>query len=237
LVVVPVGLIFILLFVGDPQGLQLGPGPAAKVIGHHAWVRLVGVPLSTLAALAVVHPHAHSSGVDYVGVFVAALASWAAFPGPGEAALIAAGISAAHGHLSLASVVAIAWAGACTGGIAAWIVGLKGGRGLLTAPGPLHHLRLAVIATGDRFYDRYGAIAVLFTPSWIAGIHDMRWSRFLPAIAISALMWALAIGVGAYLIGPSITDIAVDAGLAGGLLIGALFVVGIVLVMRRRVHK
>ena len=114
---------------------------------------------------------------------------------------------------------------------------MKGGRELLTAPGPLHHLRLALIARGDRFYERYGPVAVLFTPSWIAGIHDMRWSRFLPANAISALTWALAVGLGAYLLGPSITDIAADAGLAGGALLGALFVLGVVLVVRRRSRK
>jgi membrane protein DedA with SNARE-associated domain len=205
-----------------------------KLIGHHCTVRRIGVPLSTLAALAALHPHARGSSVDYVGVFLASLVSWGAFPGPGEAALIAAGISAAHHHLPLAAVLAVAWAGAAAGGTTAWLVGLKGGRGLLTAPGPLHHLRLALIARGDRFYERYGAVAVLFTPSWLAGIHDMRWSRFLPAIAASALVWAVAIGVGAYLIGPSITDIAADAGLAGGLLIGAILVLGIILVVRRR---
>jgi membrane protein DedA with SNARE-associated domain len=198
-------------------------------------VRL-GLPLSTLAVLAVLHPHARHSGVDLVGVFLASAASWAALPGPGEAALIAAGISAAHHHLDLASVVAVAWAGASAGGTAGWIVGVKGGRGLLTAPGPLHRLRLALIARGDRFYERYGPV-VLFTPSWIAGIHDMRWSRFLPANAITALTWALSVGLGAYLLGPSITDIAADAGLAGGLLVGALFVLAVVLVVRRRFHR
>lgn len=156
----------------------------------------MGLPLSMLAVLAVVHPHARGSGVDYIGVFLASAASWAALPGPGEAALIAAGISAAHGHLDLASVVAVAWAGASTGGTAGWIVGVKGGRELLTAAGPLHRLRLALIARGDRFYERYGLVAVLFTPSWIDGIHDMRWSRFLPANAISALTWALSVGLG-----------------------------------------
>jgi membrane protein DedA with SNARE-associated domain len=200
-------------------------------------VRLVGLPLSTLGVLGLLHPHVRGSGVDYIGVFLAAGASWTALPGPGEAALIAAGISAAHGHLDLTAVVAVAWAGATTGGTAGWIIGVKGGRGLLTAPGPLYRLRLRLIARGDRFYARYGPLAVLFTPSWIAGIHDMRWSRFLPANAISALTWALSFGVGAYLIGPSITDIAGDAGLAGGLLLGALFVLAVVLVAWRRFHE
>ena len=175
--------------------------------------------------------------MDYAGLFLACLASWTVVPGLGEAALIAAGISAAHDHLSLASVLLVAWAGAGTGSTIGWIVGVKGGRGLLTAPGPMHHLRLSVIARGDRFYDRYGPVALLLTPSWIAGIHDMRWRRFLPANAVSTLVWALAIGIGAYLIGPSITDIAADAGLAGGLLVALLFVIAVVLVLRRRSHR
>jgi membrane protein DedA with SNARE-associated domain len=200
-------------------------------------VRRLGPPLSTLALLAALHPRARSSGVDYAGLFVASLASWSLVPGLGEAALIAAGISAAHRHLSLASVLLVAWAGAATGATIGWALGVKAGRGLLTAPGPLHGLRLALIARGDRFYERYGPIAVLFTPSWVAGIHDMRWSRFVPANAAATLAWALAIGLGAYFVGPSITDIAADAGLAGGLLVGLLFVVALVLVLRRRSRR
>ena len=64
----------------------------------------------------------------------------------------------------------------------------------------------------------------------------MRWSRFLPVNAVSALIWALAFGVGAYLLGPSITDIAADVGLAGVLLLGALSVLAAVLVAWRRIH-
>ncbi len=156
-----------------------------------------------------------------------------ALPGPGEAALIAASISAAHGHLDLTAVLAVAWAGASVGGTAGWLIARKGGRGPLTAPGPLHNLRLGLIARGDRFYERYGPIAVLFTPSWIAGIHDMRWSRFLPANALSALIWALSIGVGAYLVGPSITDVVADAGLAGAAVVAVLFVLALALARRR----
>lgn len=193
--------------------------------------------LPAVALLALVRHHAHDSSVDYVGVFLAAGVSWVALPGPGEAALIAAGISAAHGRLDLAGVLAVAWAGACVGGTAGWIVGLKGGRGVLTAPGPLHHLRLALIERGDRFYDRYGPIAVLFTPSWIAGIHAMRTLRFLLANTVSALAWALSIGLGAYFVGPSITDIVADAGTAGGVVIGALFALTLALVIVRRAHR
>jgi membrane protein DedA with SNARE-associated domain len=167
-------------------------------------------------------------------LFLAAGASWFVIPGPGEAALIAAGISAAHGRLDLAGVVAVAWAGASAGGTAGWLIGLKGGRGLLSAAGPLHHLRVSMLARGDHFYDRFGPIAVLFTPSWVAGIHDMSAVPFLLANAISALVWAAFVGVGAYLLGPSITDIVNDAGLAGAAFVGALFVLVVVLLARRR---
>jgi membrane protein DedA with SNARE-associated domain len=200
-------------------------------------VRRLGPPFSTLALLAALHPHARNSGVDYAGVFLAALATWTFVPGPGEAVLIAAGISAAHHHLSLASVLLVAWAGAVTGAALAWVFGMKAGRALLTAPGPLHRLRLAMIARGERFYERYGPIAVFFTPAWVAGIHDMRWSRFLPASAAAALAWALFIGLGAYFVGPSIADIAADAGLAGAALFGLLVIVAVVLVWRRRARR
>lgn len=200
-------------------------------------VRLAVMSLSMLAVQAALQRHAGGHGVDYVGVFLASAASWSLFPGPGEAALIAAAISAGHHHLDLASVLAVAWAGACSGGAAGWIVGVKGGRELATAPGPLHHIRLALIARGDRFYDRYGLVAVLLTPSWIAGVHHMRWSRFLPANALSALAWALSIGLSAYFVGPSVTDIVADAGLAAGSLAGALLIVAVVLVLRRRSHR
>src|SRR2546427_12934396 len=59
---------------------------------HDDGMRGMGLPLLTLAAVGVLHPHTRGTGVDYVGVFVASVASWAALPGPGEAALIAAGI-------------------------------------------------------------------------------------------------------------------------------------------------
>jgi membrane protein DedA with SNARE-associated domain len=159
--------------------------------------------------------------------------SWVALPGPGEAALIAASISAAHGHLDLTALIAIAWAGASAGGAAGWVVGVKGGRTLLVAPGVLQRLRLGLIARGDHFYERFGALAVLFTPSWMAGIHNMRWSRFLLANTLSALVWAAAIGAGAYLLGPSITDVVADAGVASVALVGVLL--GLTaLILRRR---
>jgi membrane protein DedA with SNARE-associated domain len=181
-----------------------------------------------------VHRHLRGPKGDYLGLFAGAVASWAGVPGPGEAALVTAGILAAHHHLDIGSAVVVAWIGATTGGMVGWLIGLKAGRAVIGAAGPLRRLRLAALARGEVFYERYGILAVFFTPSWVAGVHRMRASRYVPANAASALLWALIVGLGAYLLGPSISDILSDIGLAGSLALGAVLVTAAVVAWRRR---
>jgi membrane protein DedA with SNARE-associated domain len=196
----------------------------------------VSYSLAAIAALPI-HIHPKGPGIDYVGVLVASLASWAGLPGPGEAALVAAAISAGQHHLDIVAILLVAWIGATAGGMAGWIVGVRAGRGVMTAPGPLQRLRLAIIVKGDRFYERYGLVAVLLTPSWVAGIHNMRISRYGPINLASALVWALAWGLLAYFIGPSITDVLSDAGTARWfILAGAVASVAAIAVLRHRRH-
>jgi membrane protein DedA with SNARE-associated domain len=186
-------------------------------------------------ALAAVHHRFHGPGVDYLGVAVAAAISWFVITGPGEAALIAAGIAAARHRVDLPSVIAVAWAGALAGGIAGWVAGLKGGRALFLADGPLLRRRRRMLASGERIYDRYGVLAVYFAPTWMAGINRMRARRFLAANAVSTLIWALLVGVGAYLVGPSIEEIISDIGLAGVLVLAGLVAAGaLARTLRRR---
>ena len=190
--------------------------------------------LSPLAALHLhIHLHPRGPGIDYVGVLLASGASWAGLPGPGEALLIAAAIAAAHHHLDLASIILVAWAGATAGGMLGWIVGRRAGRGVLGAPGPLHGVRLALIDSGDRFFARYGVVAVLLVPSWVAGIVRMRASLYVPVNAASAAVWALAIGLTAYWVGPPIADVAADEGLLAWVVVGAL-IAGFAIVLARK---
>lgn len=168
------------------------------------------------------HHRFHGPHVDYVGVGIAAAISWVGVAGVGEAALIAAGIAAAHGKVDIASVVFVAWFGASVGGIAGWLIGLKGGRALMTRPGPLYRLRLRLLRHGDSLYERQGWIAVFFAPSWMAGVSGMGARRFISANAASALVWAVAIGLGAYYVGPSIAELADDVGLTGLIVLGVL---------------
>jgi membrane protein DedA with SNARE-associated domain len=183
------------------------------------------------------HLHHRFSGphVDYVGVGVAAAVSWLGVTGVGEAALIAAAIAAAHHKLDISSMIFVAWFGAMAGGAAGWLIGLKGGRALMTRPGPLYRLRLRLLRHGDAIYERRGLLAVFFAPSLMAGISHMRFGRFLAANAASALVWALLVGLGAYFAGPSIADLVADIGTIGLIALGSAAVLSIV--VRRRLRR
>lgn len=159
-----------------------------------------------------IHHHFHGSPFDYLGLAAASAASWIGLPGPGEPVLLAAGILAAKHKLDLATVVGVAWVTATGGGIAGWAIGLKAGRALVTAPGPLRWLRIKAVQRGEEIFDRHPVMAILITPSFVAGIHRVPSRVYQPVNAISAAVWAAGIGVGGYLVGPPVLDVFSDVG-------------------------
>jgi membrane protein DedA with SNARE-associated domain len=175
----------------------------------------VPVALHAVDVAGYLHHRFAGPHITYIGLALAAFLSWVATTGPGEAALIAAGISAAHGHIDVVGMILAAWVGAMVGGTAGWLVGLKGGRALITKPGPLYRLRLRLLRRGDAVYARRGWLAVFLAPSAMAGVAGMPARRFLPANAVAALVWALGFGLGAYVAGPSIADAVSDLGVIG----------------------
>jgi membrane protein DedA with SNARE-associated domain len=167
---------------------------------------------AAIAALTLHHHHFHGPAIGYAGVALAAAISWAGLSGPGEATLITAGVLAAHQRLDIGAVLVVAWIGATLGGVVGWLGGGKAGRPIFEAPGPLRRLRLRVLALGDRLFARHGMLAVFMTPSWVAGINRMPWTRYLPANALSALIWSLSIGLVAFFVGPPIAHLLADLG-------------------------
>jgi membrane protein DedA with SNARE-associated domain len=182
----------------------------------------------------VAHHRVEGPAVDYYGLAVAAAASWVGVPGPGEPVLIAAGVLAAKHKLDLPTVLLVAWVAATTGGILGWAIGLKAGRGLLTASGPLHALRLRAVERGEKVFERYAVIAVLLTPSWIAGIHRVRSSVFQPTNAVAAAVWAGGIGVGSYLAGPAVLDVVEDVGTGTSVIVAVVIGGAVALELARR---
>jgi membrane protein DedA with SNARE-associated domain len=183
-----------------------------------------------------VHLHHHFKGppFDYAGLALAAGASWVGLPGPGEPLLIAAGILAADHKLDIGSVLLVAFAAAWAGGMLGWLIGLKVGRALLEAPGPLRALRRRLLDSGDRIFKRYVAIAVFLAPSFAAGIHRVRAPVYLLWNTFWAVVWTVGIGLGAYFAGPPIVDLVGDIGWfsLGGLVV--LILVVVALTVRRR---
>jgi membrane protein DedA with SNARE-associated domain len=189
-----------------------------------------------VAPLAVhVHHHFHGYAPGYIGLGAAAMVSWAGIPGAGEAALVAAAVVATHGRLDIAEVLIVAWVGAMAGGVVGWLIGLRGGRALFARPGPLYRTRLRTLKRGERFYERYGLLAVYLTPTWMAGVARMRSTRFLLANAVTALVWAVTIGAGAYFAGPPIVDLVQGIGIAGlAIVVGVVVAGATVEAIRRR---
>ena len=173
----------------------------------------VGTTVGTvlLSGLAI-HHHFHGPPFDYAGLAIAAAASWIGVPGPGEPVLIAAGVLAAKHKLDLASVLVVAWGAAMAGGVAGWLIGMKAGRRVLAAPGPLRQMRAKALARGDDVFARFTVVAILLAPSWIAGIHRVKAAVYVPTNAFGAALWAGGIGLGAYFIGPTVIDLVEDLG-------------------------
>lgn len=180
--------------------------------------------------------HLHGPPIDYAGLAAAAAASWAGLPGPGEPVLIAAGIFAAKHQLDIIEVIVVAWLGATAGGIVGWLAGMKAGRTVLTARGPFSKARTKALARGDAIFTRHPVLAIILTPPWIAGIHRVSAGIYLTTNALSAVLWAVGIGLGAYYAGPAVIDVANDIGLLTtiGLVVLVALAVGAEIVRRRR---
>jgi membrane protein DedA with SNARE-associated domain len=175
--------------------------------------------------------------VDYLGLAAAAAASWIGVPGPGEPVLIAASVFAAKHELDIASVLVVAWLGATAGGVGGWLIGMKAGRAVMTTRGPFLRMRGRALARGDDVFKRFPVIAILLTPSWIAGIHHVRAAIYLPTNAAGAGIWSVGIGLGAYYFGPTVVEVVDDLGWVLGTALVLLLLAAIAAEVLRRRHR
>jgi membrane-associated protein len=153
----------------------------------------------------------------------------AGLPVPGETALIAAGLLAHDGQLSIELVIAIAAVAAIVGDNVGYLIGRHGGRRLLERPGLGERHRLAIIAKGEPFFERHGPKAVFLgrwvaglriAAAWLAGITHMRWRTFFFWNALGGIAWATSIGLAAYFAGSVVKRIIEVGGLAAVAILG-----------------
>jgi undecaprenyl-diphosphatase len=158
-------------------------------------------------------------------------------PLPGETALIAGGVLASEGHLSLELVILIAAGAAIVGDNIGFWIGRKGGRRLLELPGPLEHHRQRVLERGEAVFRRHGAKTVFFgrwfsglriASAWLAGVNRMPWGTFLVYNALGGIAWAVSVGMLSYWAGHSADDVLKVVGVGGlGLALAVLCAFGV----------
>jgi membrane protein DedA with SNARE-associated domain len=74
---------------------------------------------------------------EYIIFFALVVTTGAGIPGPGDAAMIAAGTLAGEGRLNIGAVLVTSIVAWMLGSLAGYEVGLRGGRALLDHPGRL----------------------------------------------------------------------------------------------------
>ncbi len=139
----------------------------------------------------------------YPAVFLTIMVEGVGIPAPGQTILIAAALSAAHGHLSIFWVMVLAFTGAGLGNSLGYLLGRWGGRALLA--------RFKV--QGDRLtrleghFRRYGGGVVLVARFFdglrqlnglVAGMLAMPWGVFTGFNVLGAVLWAGFWGLGTY---------------------------------------
>ncbi|MBA3735363.1 MAG: DedA family protein [Actinobacteria bacterium] len=155
---------------------------------------------------------------------------------PGETALIAAGVYASKGHLSITSVIVVAAAAAISGDNIGYWIGREAGRRLIKRYSWLKRFADRAIPPAERFFDKHGGKAVFFarffgglrvTGAWMAGITRMSWWRFLFWNALGGIVWAIGVGLLAYYAGRAVADTVARYGVYGGIAVAILFVLGV----------
>lgn len=158
----------------------------------------------------------------------------AGIPVPDETILLVASISAgATHHLSIAFVIMAATTGAILGDNLGYWVGATEGTRLLLRNRQLVHRMERKLKLGLVLFQQHGGKVVFFgrfvtaLRMWaalLAGIYQLRWSRFLLYNALGAIVWATGYGLGGYFLGTAIYQLTGPLGwgllgLTGGLLL------------------
>lgn len=159
----------------------------------------------------------------YLIIFFPILGESAGIPLPGETVLLAGGLAAARGILSLPLVILVGASAAILGDNLGYLVGRRGGRPLLLRYGQILHVKDRQIAILDSFFARHGPKTVFFG-RWViflrvwaalfAGASRMHWRQFFFWNALGGLAWATTMSSIAYVFAASVGRISKVFGIA-----------------------
>jgi membrane protein DedA with SNARE-associated domain len=161
-------------------------------------------------------------------------------PLPGESVLVAAALYTSQHDHNIVGVVSAAAAGAIVGDNIGYWIGREFGYRLLLRYGTAIGLSASKIKLGQYLFLRHGGKVVFFgrfvavlriLAALLAGVNRMDWNRFLLANAAGGILWACAIGFGAYAFGRTVLAVTGPLGIAL-IAISAVLIIGGVLFVR-----
>ena len=157
------------------------------------------------------------------GIFALMAISSACIPIPSEVVMLFAGFavadpgqSASHHHLSLVGIVLAGLLGTMIGSWVAYGVGRGGRLELLERHGGKVHMGPEQIGRADRWFQRYGDLAVLFGRvipvvrafvSLPAGVARMPLGRFTVLTLLGSLPWTIGLALAGHALGNDWTSV------------------------------
>lgn len=132
-------------------------------------------------------------------------------PSPSEFSLIGAGVLAGEGHMSLPLVVLSGALGSIVGANISYLIAIRGGRTLILRYGARVGLTSERLDQAEAYFQRRGDWAVLIGRiisgvrayiSYVAGLLEMPYPRFIIVTTIGALLWPILAAGAGYLVGP-----------------------------------
>jgi membrane protein DedA with SNARE-associated domain len=167
---------------------------------------------------------------EYLVLFVLVALMGAGLPGPGDAALIAAGTLAGEGRLNAGIVLAISMTAWMLGSVAGYAIGVRKGRWLLDHPGRLEKSRLKLLAKGDRAFGHHTFAASVTMPAFVSGIFQVRFWVFVLGALVAGIGWiGMYVGL-SYFLGAEVAQRIGNAGTR--VLLSVLVIVAIGLAIR-----
>jgi membrane protein DedA with SNARE-associated domain len=166
-------------------------------------------------------------------------------PIPGETALVIGAALAGQGRLTAWGVALAGWSGAVVGdNIGYWVFRRWSAR-ILAWPGVRRVYDARRLAAGERFFERWGVLAVFFGrfiailrifAGPLAGMNRMHWPRFLLANAGGGAVWVAVITTVGLLLSDSLDNAVTLVSRLGyaGLALAAIILVTAGVMYRRR---
>ena len=183
----------------------------------------------------------------YAFVAVAAFLETGAFVGlvaPGETIVIAAGVVAGQGTISLLPLIGIVWLSAVLGDTTSFFIGKRLGRAFLEKHGPRFKITEQRLRQVESYFDRHGGKTILIgrfiglvraLAPFIAGSSGLAYRRFIPYSVVGTGLWASLFCTLGYLFWRSFDRVAHLVGQAiFGFGLTVAVIVGVVVAYRRR---